>query len=135
MKKYLVPILSILAIPAICSAADLMREGQWELTSTMEMPGMPMQIPPTKIKHCYSKEDVKDAKTAVNTDKDCKVTDLKQSGNKVTWKMKCTGEKSGEFSGDTVFKKDSYVSNMKMSSEGMTMKMQVNAKRLGDCPK
>jgi hypothetical protein len=135
MKKAFITTLVLCALPALCSAADVMRDGYWEMTSTMEMPGMPMQMPPTKIKHCYTKEEVKDPTTAVNTDKNCKVTDLKHSGNKVTWKMKCTGERSGEFSGDTVFKKDSYVSNMKMSSEGMTIKMQVNAKRLGDCPK
>jgi len=134
MKKFIIPLLFTLALPVTCLAADTMREGQWEMVSSMEMPGMPMAMPPTKIKHCFTKEDVKDPKKTITTDKNCKVTDLKQSGNKVTWNMKCTGEHSGEFSGETVFKKDAYTSNMKMQTEGMTMKMQVKAKRLGDCP-
>lgn len=134
MKKCFLAILFTLAIPAIGGAADVMREGYWEMTSTMEMPGMPMEMPSTTVKHCFSKEDVKDPRNTVNTDKNCKVTELKQSGNKVTWKMKCTGERSGSFSGETVFKKDSYTSNMKMEAEGMTMNMKMKAKRLGDCP-
>ncbi len=135
MKNSIITILFILAIPATCLAADPMREGQWELTTTMEMPGMPMEIPPNKITHCFTKEDVKDPKKTVTTDKNCTVTDLKLSGNKSTWKMKCTGENPGDFSGETVFQKDAYTSNMKMEAVGMSMNMKVKAKRLGDCPK
>jgi hypothetical protein len=135
MNKTIIAVLFALALPVTCFAADNMREGQWEMISTMEMPGMPMQMPATTIKHCFTKEDVKDPKKTINTDKNCKVTELKQSGNKVTWKMKCTGEHSGDFSGETVFKKDAYDSTMKMQSEGMAMNMKIKAKRVGDCPK
>jgi len=134
MKKIVIAILFALALAATSVAADTMRDGYWELITTMEMPGMPMQIPPTTIKHCYTKEDVKDQKKTISTDKNCTVTDLKQSGNKVTWKMKCTGKNAGVFSGETVYKGDAYDSTMKMESQGQTMNMKVKAKRLGDCP-
>lgn len=134
MRKNVIVILFALALPSSSFAADTMRDGYWELISTMEMPGMPMKMPPTKIKHCYTKEDVKDQKKAVTTDKNCTVTDLKQSGNKVTWKMKCTGKNAGTFSGETVFKGDSYDSTMKMQSQGQSMDMKVKARRLGECP-
>jgi Protein of unknown function (DUF3617) len=134
MKKIVISILFVLALTATCFAADTMRDGYWELTTTMEMPGMPMMIPPTTIKHCYTKEDVKDQKKTITTDKNCTVTDLKKSGNKVTWKMKCTGNHAGDFSGETVFKKDAYDSTMKMHTEEQTMNMKVKAKRLGNCP-
>jgi hypothetical protein len=134
MKKNIVAFIITLALPVTCFAADTMREGYWEITTTMEMKGMPIQIPPTKILHCYTKEDVKDQKKMVTTDKNCTVNDFKQSGNKITWKMKCTGEHSGEFSGETVLKKDAYNSTMKMQTEGQTMNMKVKAKRIGNCP-
>jgi len=134
MKKIVIAVLSALALPAASFAADTMRDGYWELVTTMEMPGMPMQMAPTATKHCYTKEDVKDQKKTISTDKNCTVTDLKQSGNKVTWKMKCTGERAGVFSGETVYKGDTYDSTMKMESQGYTMNMKVKAKRLGDCP-
>ena len=134
MKKIVIAVLSILSFTATGFAADTMRDGYWELITTMEMPGMPMKMPPTKLKHCYSKDDVKDQKKTITTDKDCTVTDLKQSGNKVTWKMKCTGKNAGTFSGETVYRGDAYDSTMKMQTQGQTMNMKINAKRLGNCP-
>lgn len=134
MNKNVFAVLAILSFPASGFAADTIHDGYWELTTTMEMPGMPLKMPPTKVKHCYSKEDVKNQKKMVTTDKNCTVTDLKQSGNKVTWKMKCTGEKAGTFSGETVYRGDAYDSTMKMQTQGQTMNMKVNAKRLGNCP-
>jgi len=134
MRKIVVAILSALVIPAAGFAADTMREGYWELTTTMEMPGLPMNMPPTKLKHCYTEDDVKDQKRTITTDKNCTVTDLKQSGNKVSWKMKCTGENAGVFSGETVYSRDAYASTMKMQTQGQTMNMKVKGKRLGACP-
>ena len=135
MKKIAIAVLSTLVLPATIFAADTMREGYWELITTTEMPGMPMEIPPTKIKHCYTKEDVKDQRKTISTDKNCTITDFKQSGNKISWKMKCTGENSGVFSGETIFKTDAYDSTMKMQTQGHTMNMKVKARRLGNCPK
>ncbi len=135
MKKIAIAVLSTLVLPATIFAAETMREGYWELITTTEMPGIPMEIPPTKIKHCYTKEDVKDQRKTISTDKNCTITDFKQSGNKISWKMKCTGENSGVFSGETIFKTDAYDSTMKMQTQGQTMNMKVKAKRLGNCPK
>ena len=134
MKKIVITVLFALALPAASFAADTFRDGQWELITTMDMPGMPIEMPPTKIKHCYTKEDVKDQKKTISTDKNCTVTDLKQTGNKVTWKMKCTGKNAGVFSGETVYKGDTYDSTMKMQSQGQTMNMKFKGKRLADCP-
>jgi hypothetical protein len=134
MNKIVIAILYALALPASSFATDTMRDGYWELITTMELPGMPMKMAPTKIKHCYTKEDVKDQKKTITTDKNCTVTDLKQSGNKVSWKMKCTGNNAGDFSGETAYKGDAYDSTMKMQTQGQTMNMKVKAKRLGDCP-
>jgi hypothetical protein len=132
MKKNVVAFLSALIIPTVAFAASPMRDGYWEMTTTMEMPGMPMQIPPTQVKQCYTREDVKDYKKAIATNEDCTVTDLKESGNKITWKMKC--KDAGESSGATVFDRDSYETKMTMQAEGMDMTVNVKARRLGDCP-
>ena len=134
MKQMLIIILSLITIPVTVCAADTMREGNWELITTMDMPGMPIKIPPSRIEHCYSKDDVKDQKKTISTDKNCTVTDLKQSGKKIVWKMVCTGKNAGVFSGETLYKGDAYDSTMKMETEGQTMNMKVKAKRLGKCP-
>ena len=135
--KTTLPVLALVSLPTMVLAAGGMREGMWEITSSMEMPGMPMQIPPTTVKHCYTKEDVKDQKKVISRDKNCTMTDFKASGNKVNWKMKCTGKGAGTFSGETVFSGDSYDSVMKMQSDaakGRQMTMKVKGKRVGNCP-
>jgi hypothetical protein len=130
MKCLTAVLLVVVFLPLTSSAAE-MRDGLWEITTTMDMPGMKM--PPQKTKHCYTKEDVKDQKKMVNTNKDCTITELNTVGNKVSWKMKCTGKNPGTFSGETTFTGDTYVSFMKMQAQGMAMNMKVNGKRVGVC--
>lgn len=133
MKKAIFTILAVLLVPAVTLAADTIREGLWEITTQMEMPGMPMKMPATVMKHCYTKNDVSDQKKIISQDKNCSVTDLKKSSNKVTWKMKCSGENAATMSGETIFAADSYTSVMKMNSHGQTMTMKVKGKHLGPC--
>jgi len=138
MKRDIVlAVIGLVLLPAAVPAADGIRPGMWEITSAMEVPGMPMSMPPTTVKQCYTKEDVKDEKKMISRDKNCTMTDFKHAGNKVVWKMKCTGKNAGTFSGETVFSGDSYESAMKMDSEGgkgRTMNMKVKGKRVGNCP-
>lgn len=133
--KQVLAVLVLVSLPAMSPAAAGIREGLWEITSKMEMPGMPMEMPATTIKHCYTREDVKDQKKVISTDKNCTVTDLKSSGNKVTWKMVCTGKNAGTFTGETVFSGDSYNSVMKMQSAGKggAMTIKAKGKRIGNC--
>ena len=65
MKKSVIIIAVVALASLFCipmSASSEMREGKWEITSSMDMPGMPTKMPPTVIQHCYTKEDVKDEK-------------------------------------------------------------------------
>ncbi|MBI5441876.1 MAG: DUF3617 family protein [Deltaproteobacteria bacterium] len=125
----LAALLSPAAAPA---AAPNMQEGLWEITSSIDMPGMPMKMPSTTMKHCYTKEDVRESRTLPEGDKNCKMTDLKQTGNKVTWKVDCKGEGSGE--GEMVYKGDSYTGTIKVKAQGTTIVTRYDAKRVGACP-
>ena len=135
MKIQALLVAMVLFVSSSAFAADQMSEGLWEIKTTISIPNMPVNIPPQTIKHCYTKEDVKDKKNVVATqNKDCTVKDMKMSGNKMTWEMVCTGAQKGTFSGETIFAKDSYNSKMKMVSGGQTTDMKIAAKRLGECP-
>ena len=114
-------------------AADtMMKPGLWEITTKTEMPGMPFQPPPMTVQHCYTAQDVKEQ--PVPKDEQCKVTDLKTSGSKVSWKVECKGEAAGKGEGQITYQGDSaYEGWTKMQTQGMTVSMQYKAKRLGDC--
>ena len=136
MKRTIIAALGAMVLVSTGAfAADTIRDGYWEVTSQTEMPGMPMKIPANTIKHCYSKEDVKDQKKVIARDKNCTMTDYKVAGNKVTWAMKCTGKSAGTFNGETIFSTDAYTSTMQMKSQGHNMTVKVKAKRVGECPK
>ncbi len=133
MRKSVITLLCVMALPAVSSAAN-MREGLWEIQSQVDMPGMPVKVKPTVVRHCYTKEDVKDQKKVIASDNSCKVTQMKSSGNKVNWTMKCTAPNAATMTGETVFGTDSYSSVMHMNSAGHSMTTRVKAKRVGNCP-
>ena len=69
-------------VPAASFAADGMRDGQWEITTVMEMPGMPFKIPPQVTTHCFTKEDVKDQKSEVKEEEKGEKKDAKHDESK-----------------------------------------------------
>jgi hypothetical protein len=129
-------ICALLTLPStLLAAGSPMQDGLWEISSTMSMPGMPYKIPPTRVTHCYTKEDLKDSqKTIPKQEGDCKVTDVKYSGSRMTWKMVCTGKSASKGEGEIIYKgATAYEGSMKMETQGMVMTSKYNAKRIGAC--
>lgn len=110
-----------------------MQDGQWEITTTTEMAGMPagMMKPYTMTTCLTQKEPVAMPKEQ----SDCKMQDLKTSGNTVTWAMVCPNAKSKgsiTYAGTTY---DGQIENvMKIEGKDMTSKMTMKGKYLGPCP-
>lgn len=119
-------------LPATVPAGEVMKPGLWEITTTMEMPGMPYQPPPQTMRHCYTPQEVK--QEPVPKDKDCQVTELKSSGYKVNWKLECKGEMAGKGEGEITYQGDSaYEGRTRMQTQGMTMTTKYRGKRIGEC--
>jgi Protein of unknown function (DUF3617) len=134
---------AVLAL-ALPSWAGLQKPGKWEITAQMEMAGMPSKMPPHPMTHCVTKEDADNPESVVPKssrakDSNCKVSDFKIDGNKVTWSMKCEGEHAATSHGELTFSEDSFAgwSKMKMSAEGQEHEMTVKytGKWLGPCDK
>jgi hypothetical protein len=114
------------------------RDGNWEVKIEMQMPGMPMAMPPQTIMQCITPQEAADPQKLTPPSgrgrgpNDCKVADYKVDGNKVTWSMTCPSEGmtgTGEF----VYTDDAYTGTMKMNARGQDMTMKYTGKRLGDC--
>ncbi len=134
MNKRLAAMLSVLA--GLSSATALAAPGEyWEVTTRMEMPGMPFAMPPTTQKVCIPKGSENDpGKTS--GDKDCKMSDMKNVGKKTTWKMRC--DRDGEVmtgSGEQTTSPNGYQGKMQMSGKSggqdMSMTTAFSGKRLG----
>ena len=137
-----------LAIVAFCGlfavsllAPGQLNPGQWEVTTQMDMPGMPIKMQPTKSTMCVTPQQAETPGSTLSTSggrgrggsDDCKATDQKIDGNKVTWKMACTGAQPMTGDGEMVFSGDSYTGKMNMKMAQGQMTMQYTGKRIGDC--
>ena len=125
--------LSLIALPAW--GLDL-KAGKYEITSIVEMPGMPGGMPPQTVTQCMTKQD-----PVPNTSADaqgCKITNMKTKGNTVTYEMECTQQgMTMKGSGKMIYKGDTFEGTNKMSmgpaAGGMTVTTKITGKRIGSC--
>jgi hypothetical protein len=146
----------IAAAVAIAASATLLaqgprRDGNWQVTVEMSMANMPqgMTMPPMPpMTQCITKEEAADPTKAIPArpqrggaaaQSDCKVSNYKVDGNKVSWDMTCTGATPMTGTSEFIYAGDTYTGTMKMNVERggapMAMTMKYTGKRLGDCTK
>ena len=120
------------------AATPNMKEGLWEITTKMEMPGM--QAKPMTMQRCVTRKDVQDAATmppgGSGPDKSCKMTDYKLQGNVATWTMACemvTGSGTVTYNGTSY--SGSQIMTMKQGGQTQNMTAHFSGKHLGDCTK
>ncbi|BAU47499.1 hypothetical protein SVA_0920 [Sulfurifustis variabilis] len=140
MRRLFMLLAGVAAGGMAAAAPPAMKPGLWEITTSMEMPGMPRSMPPTKIKRCYRAEEVQDLRRTLPEQQkaNCTTSDWKQSGNTVNWTVSCGGDTPMTMTGSMTYAGDRYsgVSRMRMSQGGQVMHMtqKYDARRIGDCP-
>ena len=113
------------------------QDGKYEITSKVEMKGMPMQAPPVTITQCLTSQDPVPNKSA-GDGQPCKVIEMKTEGKTVTWKMDCTqqGHKI-QSTGKISYQGDRFDGTINTSmgpqAGGMTVTSVISGKRIGDC--
>jgi hypothetical protein len=133
--SYALALLALAAVPAL-AAEHPQKPGKWQLTMQMEMPGMPVKLPPVTMEMCITEEDLQDPQKAVPNDpkSDCKVGEYKVDGNTVTWTVDCPKNQM-KGSGEITFSDDSYDGSMEMTMGEQQMKTKYSGKWLGECKK
>jgi hypothetical protein len=108
----------------------------WEVTFKADMAGMPMAMPAQTQQICRPKGTGKDEEL-VPKERDCRVTDIKRSGNRMTFTMICEGKDKLTGTGDIVSDRDRYQGTMRMQGtmdgSPITMTQTFSGKRLGNC--
>jgi hypothetical protein len=115
------------------------RDGRWEVSVQMEIPGMPAMAP-FKSEQCVTKEQANDPQSAVppqGGNSDCKSENTKETGNKVSWSMTCTTPQPMTGTGEIAYTQNAFDGVMKMNmdrgGQPMAITMTMTGKRLGDC--
>jgi hypothetical protein len=111
-------------------AAPNMEDGLWEITTTVDMPGVPSKS--FTQTSCLTKEKA----VPQTTESGCTITDMKTQGNTVTWTVVCregmsTSKGKVTYAGTTM---DGVIETMvKTGGQTMTMKSTMKGKRIGPC--
>ena len=150
MNRRTATALALVGISVSLVAQGPRRDGKWEVTTQMSMEGMPAGMPPTTMTQCITKEDAADPQKAVpqppagrggQAPSDCKMSDYKTEGSKVTYTMTCSSPQQVVMKGEVVYGADKFdgttTMNVAMGRGGqpMNMTMKMTGKRLGDCVK
>jgi len=122
---------AFLAAPAAVRAEEHMQPGLWQVTATVELPGLPSPGPTTQTE-CVSQADAEGDGLPPIEKGACRVTDLKRSGSKVTWSLDCGQVGKGE--GEIVYRSSTeYEGWMKLETAGTVVRTTLHAKRVGGC--
>jgi hypothetical protein len=128
-------ILLILFTGSACTASPILEDGEWEMTSQMEMSGMPAGMPSMPAmthRQCITKDMMVPSQEHQN--KDCEKMTQDVSGNTVTWSMRCTTNgQTSEMNGTSTYDGDTMKGTMQMTTQDMKMTSHVTGKRLGPC--
>jgi len=140
LKKLLMAGLILMAgvSRSYAGAGPNIHEGNWEITSTMEMEGMPAGgAVPMKYAQCLTSKDA--VPKNPETVKGCTITSMKAEGNTVTWVMRCNEQGATiDGSGTVTYSSDTMQGTIKMTlndPEGGKMQttQRLSGKRIGDC--
>jgi hypothetical protein len=140
----------VLAAPIASEAQIGIRPGQYEVTLEMKMP-IPAEgqkavldaagFDKNKRLECITADDVKDMKDIAQfftreADGMCKISDLKTTGNKLTFNMACEEELKMTATTEVTFGTDWMTSSTTAKyGELGTATVKTSAKRVGECPK
>lgn len=134
----------LLASSGLCAAFEI-EPGQWENTETSDIDGKPGK--PELSTDCVTPQDARDPLKALSgmqaqSGSKCKMADVKQSGNVVSFAMTCGDPKVGSIDMTASFTFENsrhYIgaltSVMSIAGQKTTSKMTIDAKWLGACTK
>lgn len=104
----------------------------WE--NTVEVTAMGMTMPPQTMQSCHPRDWREPPGQDKDRNNECKVTDFKQSGSKMSWKMKCEGKHPATGSGEIAFQGETrYSGIVKISMQEDESVIKMNGKRLTPC--
>jgi hypothetical protein len=118
------------------------KEGLWEITSKVEMAGMPKDMPAATMQQCITRKDMAPQPVSKGGDTECVRKEQKLTGDTVTYTMECRNKDGGvmESSGKMTFRGDVFdgTSVTTMTRKGrqpMKMTGKMTGKYLGPCAK
>lgn len=127
-----------LLLGSSCLAVADGPDALWEVTTKMEMAGMPMAMPAHTAQVCQPKSRPQEASALPKAkNSDCKMADMHRSGGKTSFKVVCSGKTEMTGTGEFENTGDSYHGTMHMvgtaDGQAIDMTQTVSGKKIGTC--
>ena len=119
----------MLAVPFAAVAAGT--DELWEISSQMNMPGLPPGMGASTQQICQDKDPAKQAVPGQDMDK-CKVTDKKQTGTRMTVTVSCPDGK-GVIEQTYNAARTEFKSTVRMTTREGEMTMNMSGRKIGSC--
>lgn len=144
MKRFTTIALTALMLPLGAASAQNkeMPPGLWQITSKVDIPNLPPEMAAKvnqgmTINMCIQPGDQRKWMDSAQRgpmgrgERQCEHSDMKQEGNKVSWKMKCADGSHGE--GNMSHNgKDAYAMNVSFTGPRGSMTMQGQGKKIAE---
>ena len=130
----MVCVAALLGAAGFAGAEPDIRYGEWEFTTTFQIPMMPAPMTTTN-RQCLTKETMQPEPPP---DQRCSKQEIKVEGNTVRWEMECTTEGgTSRGVGEMVYAGDTAEGEMRftvdVNGQPMTMEYDMKGRRIGDC--
>ena len=109
-----------------------MKEGLWEVTIRMEVPGMPVQMPPQTYTQCLTQKEAVPKREEPN--QNCKIVKQDIKGDTVSWVVECeTREGTAVSDGSITYKGDTMEGIITMKQGDMKATQRLSGRWIGKC--
>ena len=123
----------------IASAAPNIHEGLWEITTTVQVKGLPIHLPvePQYQTQCLTRAEIEHPENISPPQVNCSIHDVNVSGDRVQWQMQCSGPFTAQGTGETIYIGDTFSGTATLVSHSGDISVEVSTiyqgKRVGDC--
>ena len=127
---------AFVAVSPAVAAENPQKPGKWKVSMQMDIPGLPIKMPPVNMEVCLTEEDLKDPQKSVPNDpkSKCTIGDYKLDGNTATWTIDCP-KQDMKGNGEVTYTEDSYSGFTIVKTGDQEIKTKYSAKWLGTCTK
>ena len=126
----------IASLIAAGARADV-QEGNWEMTVSATVEGMPGAMAPITQTRCITREDARDPSRLIGASAGCQFSNKRDTGSEITFDVTCSGKVPMQGSGAVRYTAQTFNGTMEitadMGSQKLATRSQVAGRRLGDC--
>jgi hypothetical protein len=125
---------TLLLVAASAARADI-QAGNWEMTVTTSIEGMPGGMAPITQARCLTEAEAKDPSRLIGTGAGCEFSNKQDTGSQITFDVVCTGQVPLSGSGAVRYTAQTVEGTLDVTATNprIVTRSQLSGRRLGDC--